>query len=148
MKVYHIKRSQVLPITLQQAWGFFSSPHNLVKITPTHMNFVIRHITGGEKMFAGQIICYKINVLPYWPVQWVTEITQVQEPHYFVDEQRFGPYALWHHCHWFRETENGTEITDEVSYAIPYGLLGRFVHRIFVERALNTIFDHRFHTLE
>jgi penicillin-binding protein 2 len=81
-------------------------------------------------------------------VRWVTEITHVQEPQYFADEQRFGPYALWHHKHHFKSVAGGIEMTDEVDYAIPLGLLGRLAHWIFVGRAVNRIFDHRYTVLE
>jgi ligand-binding SRPBCC domain-containing protein len=143
MKIYCIKHVQVLPISLNDAWDFFSSPRNLAKITPGKMNIRIQHISGAEKMYAGQLIRYKISVLPGITAGWLTEITHVQEPHFFVDEQRFGPYALWHHQHSFREVAAGVEMTDEVHYAIPYGILGQFAHWLFVKRQLSTIFDYR-----
>jgi len=148
MKIYTIKKTQFLPISLPEAWDFFSSPRNLSKITPEHMGFKILYVSGGEKMYNGQIIRYKVNVLPFIAVHWVTEITHVQEPQYFVDEQRFGPYALWHHQHHFKEVPGGVEMTDEVNYAIPMGILGRFAHWIFVGREVNGIFNHRFSVLE
>ncbi|MBT1685043.1 SRPBCC family protein [Dawidia soli] len=143
MKIYSIKHVQVLPTSLDDAWNFFSSPRNLSLITPGKLNIRIQHISGSEKMYAGQLIRYKISVLPGITVNWLTEITHAQEPHYFVDEQRFGPYALWHHQHSFLAVPNGVEITDEVHYAIPLGILGRFVHWLFVKRRLNAIFDYR-----
>lgn len=81
-------------------------------------------------------------------MNWMTEITHVEEPHYFVDEQRFGPYALWHHQHHFKEVDGGIEMTDEINYAIPFGLLGRAANWLFVEREVNRIFNHRFSILE
>jgi ligand-binding SRPBCC domain-containing protein len=148
MKIYNLTREQLLPITLQEAWDFFSSPTNLAKITPAHMKFKILYISGGNKAYAGQIIRYKINVLPFLPMHWVTEITQVKEPLHFIDEQRFGPYALWHHQHHFKEVAGGVLMTDEVNYAIPLGLLGRLAHWLFVGKEVNTIFEHRFKALE
>jgi ligand-binding SRPBCC domain-containing protein len=148
MKIYTLHRKQVLPISLQDAWDFFSTPRNLSKITPEKMNFRILHISGGDKVYAGQIIRYKVQILPFYSTGWVTEITHMQEPSYFIDEQRFGPYALWHHQHHFKAVDGGVEMTDEVSYAIPFGLLGRFAHRVFVGREVNSIFNHRFSTLE
>lgn len=148
MKIYHLKRTQVLPITLQQAWDFFSSPKNLEKITPANMKFKVIYISGGEKTYAGQIIRYKLTLFPGITLNWMTEITHVHEPHLFIDEQRFGPYALWHHQHHFREVAGGVEMTDELNYAIPFGIIGRLASRIFVEREVNTIFDHRFKVLE
>ncbi len=148
MKIYNLKKEQLLPITIQEAWDFFSSPTNLGKITPDHMKFKILYQSGGKKAYAGQIIRYKINVLPFIPTHWVTEITQVKEPYHFIDEQRFGPYALWHHQHHFEEVQGGVLMTDEVNYAIPFGLLGRFAHWIFVAKEVNRIFEYRFKRLE
>ena len=148
MKIYHLKRTQFIPITLSEAWDFFSTPKNLAKITPEHMGFKILYMSGGEKAYAGQIIQYHVNVLPGIKVNWVTEIAHVQERYYFIDEQRVGPYSLWHHQHHFKEVKGGVEMTDEVNYALPFGWLGQVVHWIFVEREVNRIFDHRFNVLE
>lgn len=149
MKVYTISRKQFLPIPLAEAWDFFSSAKNLAKITPKKMGFDIVYISGdGEKTYAGQIIRYKFQIIPGLKMNWVTEITHVNEPYYFVDEQRFGPYALWHHQHYFKEVPGGVEMTDEVNYAIPLGLLGRLANSIFVSREVNRIFDYRFKILE
>jgi ligand-binding SRPBCC domain-containing protein len=148
MKVYLLKRTQFLPISLSEAWDFFSTPKNLSKITPEHMGFKILYISGGDKAYAGQIIRYHVSILPGIKVHWVTEITQVKEPLHFIDEQRFGPYALWHHQHHFKEVPGGVEMTDEVNYAIPFGLLGRLAHFIFVGGEVNRIFEHRFKVLE
>ena len=99
-------------------------------------------------MYAGQLIRYHINIFPAIRVHWVTEITHVHEPTHFIDEQRFGPYALWHHQHFFREVEGGIEMTDEVNYAIPLGIIGRFANWLFVEKQVKAIFDFRFDVLE
>lgn len=117
-------------------------------ITPEHMKFKILYMSGGQKAYAGQIIRYQINVLPWISVGWTTEITQVNEPNYFIDEQRFGPFALWHHQHHFKEVPGGVEMTDEVNFAIPLGLLGQFAHWLFVGREVKRIFDYRFKKLE
>ncbi|MFN9499996.1 MAG: SRPBCC family protein [Chryseotalea sp.] len=148
MKIYHLKTVQILPISLTEAWDFFSTPDNLEKITPKHMGFNILYKSGGYKMYPGQIIRYIVHVLPGIPMHWVTEITHVQEPNYFVDEQRFGPYALWHHQHRFREVEGGVEMIDEVNYAIPLGFLGRIANWLFVGREVNRIFKHRYEVLD
>jgi ligand-binding SRPBCC domain-containing protein len=148
MKIYNLTRTQFLPISLPEAWEFFSTPKNLSKITPEHMGFKILYISGGDKAYAGQIIRYHVSILPGIKVHWVTEITQVKEPSHFIDEQRFGPYALWHHQHHFKEVSGGVEMTDEVNYAIPLGLLGRLAHALFVGREVNRIFEHRFKVLE
>jgi ligand-binding SRPBCC domain-containing protein len=148
MKIYRLKRIQFLPITRSAAWEFFFAPRNLAKITPEHMGFQILYISGGEQAYAGQIIPYKWSILPGVKVNWVTEITEVKGPHYFLDEQRFGHYALWHHQHHFKEVAGGVEMTDEVNYAVPLGPFGRLAHWIFVGREVNRIFDHRFQVLE
>lgn len=148
MKVYHLKRLQFLPISIDEAWNFFSSPTNLSKITPAKLNFNILYTSGENKIYAGQIIKYKLRILPGVKTNWITEITHVQAPYYFVDEQRFGPYALWHHQHHFKVVTGGVEMTDEVNYAIPFGLVGRLANWIFVEQELHAIFDYRFTILE
>ncbi len=148
MKVYTLKRTQFLPISLEEAWDFFSTPRNLKEITPGHMKFDIKYISGGDRMYAGQLIRYIVYVLPGMPVRWTTEITHVKEPHYFVDEQRFGPYAMWHHQHHFKEVDGGIEMMDEVNYAIPFGWIGQLTNWLFVSRKVNTIFDYRFEVLE
>ena len=99
-------------------------------------------------MYAGQIINYKVSVFPLLRLRWVTEITHVQEPDYFTDEQRFGPYILWHHKHHFKHVSGGVEMRDEVDYALPFGFLGRLAHWLFVGREVNGIFDHREAVLE
>jgi ligand-binding SRPBCC domain-containing protein len=148
MKIYHLKRSQQLPITQEKAWEFFSSPENLGTITPPRMKFKIISISGEKKMYAGQLIRYKIQLFPFWTLNWVTEITHVHEPDYFVDNQLFGPYALWHHQHHFKANEKGVEMTDELHYAIPYGFIGRLVNWLFVAREVIAFFDFRLKTLE
>lgn len=148
MRIYHLKRTQFLPITLQQAWDFFATPANLGVITPAQMKFRILHISGSDKMYAGQIIRYKVGVKPWLTVNWTTEITHVHEPNYFVDDQISGPFSMWHHQHLFKELDGGVEMTDELHYAIPFGILGQLVNAIFVRREVNGIFDFRFRVLE
>lgn len=148
MKVYHIKRVQKLPISQTDAWNFFSSPANLQTITPPKMKFNIVSISGGQKMYAGQMIRYRIRIFPLWTVDWVTEITHIEEPFFFVDDQVAGPYSLWHHQHRFTAVDGGVEMTDEIHYAIPYGIIGRLAHWLFVGRQVNAIFDFRYETLK
>lgn len=140
--IYTLEVRQQIPVEMKQAWNFFSSPENLSVITPPEMNF---KITSGKpaKMFAGQIISYKVNVLPFLKNNWVTEITQVKEQAYFIDEQRFGPYKMWHHEHHFEENKNGILMTDKVSYKIPFGILGQLVHSLIIKRKLMRIFSFR-----
>jgi ligand-binding SRPBCC domain-containing protein len=148
MKIYTINRKQFLPLSLEEAWFFFSSPANLCKITPSHMGFKILYMSGGHTMYPGQLIRYRVQGLPGIPMNWVTEITHVKEPYYFVDEQRVGPYALWHHQHHFKKVNGGIEMTDEVNYALPFGMLGRIAHRLLVAHEVHRIFDYRYTALE
>ena len=143
MKIYTLTKKQFLPITLEQAWDFFSSPVNLKKITPEYMGFKITSDLGDGKMYPGQIISYIVTPVLGIPMSWTTEITHVVDKKYFVDEQRFGPYSLWHHQHWFREVEGGVEMTDIVNYGLPLGFLGRIANSIFVQNKLKEIFDYR-----
>ena len=146
MKLYRLHRTQVLPVSLPDAWRFFSSPLNLPSITPPWLNL---RIVGRvrERMVPGMLIRYRLTPLPGIAVNWVSEITHVQPPTYFVDEQRFGPYRVWHHQHRFRSVEEGVEMTDEVSYGLRYGLVGTLVHALFVCNRLEAIFDFRQQTL-
>ncbi len=143
-KVYSIKTVQHLPISLQEAWDFFSSPANLSTITPDHLGFQIVSKHHGEKMYAGQIIEYTVKPVLGIPLYWMTEISHVEDKKYFVDEQRFGPYSLWHHQHHFKETSAGVEMTDIVHYKLPLGVLGRLAHCLFVKKQLKQIFDYRY----
>lgn len=142
MSVYRLERTIELPITIEQAWSFFSSPANLEKITPPGLKFRVTS-TLPDVMYPGMIITYRLNVLPFTTSEWVTEITHVDPPHRFVDEQRLGPYRLWHHQHFFHETAHGVEIRDLVHYCLPLGMLGRLVNLVLVERRLRAIFDYR-----
>lgn len=149
MKIYTIKQTQFLPISMEEAWDFFSSPKNLTKITPGEMEFNVIYISGNtNKTYAGQIIQYTLKILGGIRAHWTTEITHVNEPFYFVDEQRYGPYALWHHQHFFKTVEGGVEMTDEVNYAIPFGIFGRLANALIVAKELNRIFTYRLKTLE
>ena len=140
--VYTLEVSQFLKIDMNEAWKFFSSPENLAAITPPGMGFVI---TSGqpEKMFPGQIITYKVSPFPGFVTNWVTKITHVLAGSYFVDEQRFGPYQMWHHIHRFEEKQSGVLMTDQVSYKLPFGFIGRIAHGLFVKAQLKGIFEFR-----
>ncbi len=143
MAAHSIKTVQKIPVTLEQAWAFFSNPANLQAITPPEMSFRIISAHHGDKMYAGQIIEYKVKPVAGIPVYWMTEITQVKEGEYFIDEQRFGPYRLWHHQHHFRSIPGGVEMTDIVHYKNPLGWLGRLANTLFVRKKLSTIFEYR-----
>ena len=142
MSFYSLKTEQNLPISLQEAWDFFSSPKNLSKITPKHMGFIITN-QPSETMFEGQIITYKVSPLLGVKINWMTEITTVKDNEYFIDEQRFGPYSLWHHRHHFYEIDGGIKMIDEVNYKLPFGFLGSIAHRLFVRKKLKSIFEYR-----
>ncbi len=143
MKTYHLEFTQFLPLTINEAWDFFSSPKNLQKITPEKMGFKIKFQSGGEKMYAGQLIEYKIKALPFYSTTWLTEITHVDRPRFFVDEQRKGPYTMWHHQHSFEEIEGGIKMSDTISYSIPLGILGQLMNYLFIHAEINRIFAHR-----
>jgi ligand-binding SRPBCC domain-containing protein len=143
MGVYSVRKVQRLPVTLQQAWDFFSSPANLQNITPASMGFNIISKHHGEKMYAGQLIEYKVRPLFNIPVYWMTEITHVVDQKYFVDEQRYGPYSMWHHQHFFQEIEGGVEMIDLVHYKIPYWFIGDIANALFVQKKVEDIFDYR-----
>lgn len=147
MKVYRIEKSQKLPINIERAWEFFSTPKNLQEITPSDLSFEILSDLGKNKMYAGQIINYKVSPFPGIKLRWTTEITHVEEGKYFVDEQRFGPYAFWHHKHFFQPIQEGVLMTDIVDYALPFGIIGRIFHPFIVRKKLNHIFDFRYQKL-
>ena len=142
MKLYQLRAKQALPISTEKAWKFLSSPKNLQVITPDHMGFTI--LSGADRpMFPGQIIQYKVSPFPGYTTKWVTEITHVKEGEYFVDEQRFGPYALWHHKHFIKAIKGGVEMEDIIDYKIPFGFLGQLAHPLIVKKQLQQIFNYR-----
>jgi ligand-binding SRPBCC domain-containing protein len=144
MKPYHLNFHQKLPISLAEAWDFFSSPLNLEKITPAEMAFTVTSaINPMQKMYPGMIITYKVSPISGIKLDWMTEITQIKEGAYFIDEQRFGPYKFWHHQHHFKAIEGGTEMTDILTYGLPMGILGRMANTIYVANKLQEIFEFR-----
>ena len=147
MKIYTLHKKQNLPITIEEAWNFLSDPKNLKTITPEYMGFNI--ISGADKpMFAGQIIQYIVTPVLGIKTKWVTEITHSVDKQYFVDEQRFGPYALWHHKHFINAIDGGVEMEDIIDYKVPFGFLGQMVHPILVKPKLEEIFNYRTKKLE
>ncbi len=147
MKPFSIERVQVLPTTLDKAWDFFSSPDNLAKITPPSMNFRITSPPQATT-YAGQIITYTLRPLLGISMNWVTEITHVSQPNFFVDEQRFGPYRFWHHQHFFHEVEGGVEVRDLVHYLLFHDQLAGMLNRLIVAPRLKKIFDYRTNALQ
>jgi len=145
--VYKLRTEQILPVSIDQAWEYFSSPKNLQKITPDDLDFII---TSGEPepMFAGQLITYKIKLFPFLRSSWITEITHVSNSDYFIDEQRFGPYKMWHHLHRFTSLENKVLMEDIVHFKLPLGWLGRLFFPILIKPRLQHIFQYRYRKLE
>ena len=148
MATYSLKMVQNIPVSIEKAWEFFSNPGNLQTITPASMGFNIVSKHHGDKMYAGQLIEYKVKPILGIPVYWMTEITHVVDKKYFIDEQRFGPYQLWHHQHHFQEIEGGVQMTDIVHYRIPYGVIGNIANKLFVQKQLRNIFNYRFQKVE
>ncbi len=142
MKLYKIHTKQNLAISKEEAWQFLSCPENLKTITPEYMSFDI--LSGADRpMFAGQIIEYIVTPIFGIKTKWITEITHVVEGKYFVDEQRYGPYALWHHKHFIKEIPGGVEMEDIIDYKLPMGILGELVHPLIVKPKLKEIFEFR-----
>lgn len=148
MATFSLKTVQRIPTDLETAWSFFSDPRNLQAITPAHLAFTILSETNEAKIYAGQVIEYIVRPVLGIPVYWMTEITQVRDRQFFIDEQRVGPYRLWHHQHHFRVVEGGVEMTDWVHYRNPLGFLGNMANRYFVEGQLRKIFEFRFRKIE
>ncbi len=142
MKIYTLHKSQKLPISLDKAWQFLSDPKNLKTITPAYMSFDILSKID-RPLFTGQIIQYHVTPLLGIKTKWVSEITHIEEKEYFVDEQMYGPYALWHHKHFVKEIEGGVLLEDIIDYKVPLGILGQIVHPFLVQPKLEEIFKYR-----
>jgi ligand-binding SRPBCC domain-containing protein len=141
-KTYYLRQVQKLPISTEEAWNFFSNPQNLVKITPATLDFkILTDITSNE-IYAGQVITYRVKPMFGIAVKWISEITVIQKHELFVDEQRKGPYKMWHHEHHFKAIDGGTEMTDIITYQLPFGVLGSIALPI-VKSQLQTIFTYR-----
>lgn len=144
MKVYTLNFSQKLNISLPEAWDFFSSPLNLAKITPKEMGFQITsEFKERDKMYEGMLITYKVSPILGIKLDWMTEITAMRESKYFIDEQKFGPFKMWHHEHHFEETEGGALMRDKLIYAMPFGVIGTLANNIMVGKQVKEIFGHR-----
>lgn len=149
MKIFRFETCQQFAESREKVWNFISTPHNLSRITPPDMDF--RIVSGpqpSEPMYAGQIIVYSVRPLWNVPVRWVTEITHVREGEFFVDEQRFGPYAFWHHQHILKDLPGGVEMRDIVHYALPYGFLSSVINKWIVAPRLKYIFNYRHRCLQ
>lgn len=143
MSIYTLQQSQMIPAPIHTVWEFISSPYNLKQITPDYMGFEVLTKDLPEKMYPGMIISYKVKPLFNIPMTWVTEITHVRDFEFFVDEQRIGPYKLWHHQHHLKEVDGGVLMTDIVNYKPPFGLLGDLSNSIIIRKKLDEIFLYR-----
>jgi ligand-binding SRPBCC domain-containing protein len=148
MKLYRFQKIQHLPVDIDKAWDFFSNPRNLRNITPPWLDFTITDPNLQGLMYEGMIITYRIRPIARFTATWITEITHVQKPYYFIDEQRFGPYRFWHHQHIFRPVDSGIEMEDLLHYALPFPAISSLVHRLFVRKKIEEIFTFRQKTLE
>lgn len=147
MTVHTLDQEQRLPISREEAWEFFSTPRNLDSITPPEIEFEILS-QPGERMYDGQIISYRMKILPLVRVRWVTEIKSVEWGRSFVDEQRFGPYKFWHHHHTFEDIPGGVLMRDLVHYGLGFGPFGALANVVFVRKKLESIFAFRKEVLE
>ncbi|MGB1315142.1 MAG: SRPBCC family protein [Chitinophagales bacterium] len=143
MSIYQLKQTQKVPATLDKVWDFISSPRNLKRITPDYMGFEIITDDLPEKMYPGMIIAYNVSPVLGIKMTWVTEITHVEDHSFFVDEQRVGPYDVWHHEHKLEEIDGGVLMTDIVTYKPPFGLLGQAANGIFIRKQIEEIFAYR-----
>jgi len=143
MPVYQFFKAQELSTSVEEVWDFIKDPRNLKEITPDYMGFLITSELLKNQMYPGQIISYVVKPILGIPMTWVTEITHVEEPNFFVDEQRKGPYKMWHHEHKLVKTENGVMMTDLITYEPPMGFLGAIANKLFIRKQLETIFEYR-----
>ncbi|MEZ4984150.1 MAG: SRPBCC family protein [Saprospiraceae bacterium] len=137
-----------IPRPIAEVWHFFSRPENLNEITPDNMSFKILSPVAGKEMYAGMIVQYKVSPFAGIPMDWITEITHIEDQSFFIDDQRVGPYALWHHQHHFQEQDGGTLMRDILHYQVPYGPIGTIANWLFVERMVDGIFTHRSKVIE
>lgn len=141
--VYVLHSKQLIQADLESVWTYFSRPQNLEKITPNDLTFEITS-QPDEIMYPGQLISYRIGIFPFIKSNWITEISQVREREYFIDEQRFGPYRFWHHTHKFTSTAKGIQMEDQVFFKLPFGLFGKMAYALFIKKKLTKIFEFRY----
>jgi len=143
MAVYQFYKEHKIPKSIDQVWDFISSPKNLKRITPDYMGFDINSDHISEKMYPGMMISYTVKPIFSLKMNWVTEITQVQERVFFIDEQRVGPYKIWHHEHRIAKIDGGVLMTDLITYRPPFGFIGKIANRLMIKGKLNEIFVYR-----
>lgn len=148
MPFYQFEQKQKIPAAIDAVWDFISSPNNLKEITPGYLGFEVTGNSGNTKMYPGMIITYKVSPLFGIKLNWMTEITHVKDKEYFVDEQRSGPYKLWHHQHKIEPIESGVLMTDIVTYQPPMGILGAVANSLIIKKKLNEIFNFRTTAIE
>lgn len=148
MAFYQFKQEQLIPATIEEVWDFISSPVNLKEITPDYMGFDITSGDLPKKMYEGMLISYEVAPVLGIKTTWVTEMTHIRDKEYFVDEQRVGPYALWHHQHFIEPKDNGILTKDIVSYAPSFGFLGAIANTLMIKNKIKEIFDYRTVTVD
>jgi ligand-binding SRPBCC domain-containing protein len=148
MAFYQLHKTQKVNCSLDEIWDFISSPKNLKEITPDYMGFDVTSKDTPEKMYTGLIITYKVSPLLGIKTNWMTEITHVEDKSFFIDEQRVGPYKIWHHQHFVEEIEGGIVMRDIVTYQPPFGFLGAIANALIIKKKLEEIFDYRFKAVE
>ena len=148
MSHYQFQKKQFLKTDIETIWDFASSPANLKEITPDYMLFNIISKNLPEKMYPGMIIAYEVSPILNIKMKWLTEITQVKDKSFFIDEQRMGPYKMWHHQHLFEEQNDGVLMTDIVTYIPPFGIVGNIANAVFIKKQLRNIFDYRYKVMD
>ena len=146
--MYQLFNKQIIPSSRDKVWDFISSPRNLKNITPPYMGFEITNEPVSDKMYQGMIISYKVSPVLGIKINWLTEITHVVDKHFFVDEQRSGPYKLWHHQHKLTEINGEVMMEDIVTYIPPFGIIGKIANCIFIEKQIKEIFKYRTEAIE
>lgn len=148
MAFYQLEQTQKIPANIDAVWNFISSPMNLKEITPSYLGFEVTSKNNENKMYPGMIITYKVSPLFGIKLKWMTEITHLKDKEYFVDEQRVGPYSLWHHQHKIIAIEGGVLMTDIVTYQPPFGFIGAIANTLIIKNKLKEIFDYRTFAVE
>lgn len=143
MKTYLLEREALIPAPVAEVWSFFSDPHNLARITPGYLRFRVLRCPDTDKIYEGMLIEYRVSPVPGIPLRWVTLIRSVRDKACFMDKQLEGPYKLWEHTHTFEAHDRGTLMKDSVRYALPFGFAGRWLHRLWIRRQLEGIFNYR-----
>lgn len=141
VKIYTLRQEQLVNRSRDEVFAFFARPENLTMITPPWLGFVLL-TPRPVRMREGAFIDYSIRLMNL-SIRWTSVVTEYEPPECFVDQQLRGPYSYWRHTHTFTETPQGTLIVDEVRYILRFGVLGRLAHALYVERALDRVFDYR-----